>query len=256
MVVALVSASIFATGTGMTTENLKVYNRADILSDDTESYVPTARNLTLTLTDSAGNVIDETSSIVSYDIVNYGNLIKRFVVGDSDPIDIADKFYDIVPISAFADSIEYTDPTFVGDETIDGRSVKVYSIEIGIDPNAFFYGASPSGTLVGYDKSDDDYDGDAVVKVYVDSTTGGLVRAEWTLFFNPGLGISKETYDMVVDYDTVEIDGTEVAVATKVTIDGSYRTATNTSLIYDAASFTLEDELSGYVYLDDFERTW
>lgn len=256
LLIALFAAtSVFASGTGMTTENIRTYNKGDLLYDKSESYLPETRELSLVYTDGSGNILDEFETTLSYEYLSNGNNIKRYTVGDADVRDMVDKFYDIKMIDVFNDWIatDAVDLSFVSETTLDGVSVKNYHAEVALDQNVFFFNSLKSGSIIGYE--DGDFNGDVTLDLTLESETGAPVKAVWTIYYNPGVGISKTDHVITVEYADFNIDGEVYRLPAVTTIEGDITFSSSVSGVRDVAEYVLTDTASDYTYVKEYSRS-
>ncbi len=254
IVTLLTVPSVFATVYG--TENVSIWNKADEIADDSVSYVATSRDITLESLDEEGNVIKTDMAAISAIPANYGSRILRTIAGESDAVAFTDNFYDGSIITPFNDNLYDLDAKYLRDEVVNGVATKVYEASIALDKNLFFFSDpyKESGDIIGYDFDEKETNDDLVVTIWLDASTGALVKQENNYTYNVGLSNSKVSFKQTVLYGTAETSDGLVSLPSSVTTSGIVDENTKSPSIYNRVNFLITDLLDGYVDTENYKH--
>ncbi len=254
IVTLLTVPSVFATVYG--TENVSIWNKADEIADNSVSYVATSRDITLESLDEAGNVIKTDVASISATPANYGSRILRTIAGESDAVAFTDNFYDGSIITPFNDDLYDLDATYLRDEVVNGTDTKVYEVSIALDKNLFFFSDpyKESGDIIGYDFDEDETNDDLVVTLWLDASTGALVKQENNYTYNVGISSSKVNFKQTVLYSSFETKDGLVSLPVSITTSGIVDESTKAPSIYNRVSFLITDLLDGYVDTENYKH--
>ncbi len=234
VVLILSSAGLFAA------DGDSAYFYADKAADSTESYIALQRDAVATFTNRSGEVVETAEASAEYTLANYGNLIERYVSGDKTIFSLLDNYYDGYVLTPFNDDIKEVSKSYKGTEVVDGTLCNVFSVDIALNENLFFFGATDKGDLIGWDSDEKEADGDMNITIYTDSNDNTLVKQ---INNYEDLGITQ-----VITYSKVEVDGKKLSLPATVTTTGVVREKAGASYIYDTMRFSITETFSDYVY--------
>lgn len=216
------------------------YFYADKAADSTESYMALKRDAAATYTNRAGEVVETAEASAEYELANYGNLIERYIKGDKNIFTLLDNYYDGYVLTPFNDDIVEVSKTYKGTEDVDGTLCNVYSVDISLYENLFFFDAADKGELLGWDSEEKEPDGDMNITIYTDCSDNTLVKQVNTY---EDLGISQ-----VITYSKFNVDGKSVSLPSTVTTTGVIKEKAGEASIYDTQRFSITETFSDYVY--------
>lgn len=237
-VAALAATSLFAANTYES--GLMYYANESI--DASDEYVAQSREATIEFTAVDGSTYETKSASATYALKNYGRNIQRSISGDSEVFALLDSIYDGYVMTPFNDAVISYDYDQLDNQVVDGIDCDVYEFEAALDSNSFFAGSRP-GQVLGYDNADDDYDGDVIMTVYLDATTGQLVRQVAAIEVDSTL-----SYTQTTDFTSFEADGDTITVPATVVTEGQIKNASGA--VTDVTSFKASETFSDYALAD------
>lgn len=239
--VALVSMiSLFAADTW---ESGTLFH-TNALVDAGDECIATTRSVQIEYHNSNGERIDESSATAYYTLRNHGSRIERQISGDRDVFALLDTIYDGYVMTPFNDSIYSYDHDRLEDQDVEGILCEVYRFEVAMDLNTLHAGRA-AGKLIGWDEEEGEEDGDIVMTLYVDPSSGLIVRQDMHIEL-PG----NSYVDQSACFELQEIDGTTVMVPTSVVTSGRLQKASNAPAVLDAVYFSALETFSGYQMAD------
>ena len=245
----LITSTLFASGSS---DGKTTWFNANKKADAASYYTPTSRLSEVTYFSLSGEEITSESAEATYSLSNYGNVIKRSISGDSSVYTLLDKIYDGYILTPFEDEIAKLDKEYVGEETVDGVNCDVFSVEVALDKNLFFFGSSNSGEIIGYDSDEDDFDGSMTILIYINKESNEIVKqvATYTsLDTLPDLEIVQTT-----TYSSFDIEGESITLPSTVVTEGSYKEKAGSSSVYDITSFIATENYTSYQYNKNYDH--
>ena len=198
--VALVSMiSLFAADTW---ESGTLYH-TNTLVDGSDEYIATTRSVHIEYRNSNGEEIDESSATAYYTLKNHGSQIERQLSGDRDVFALLDTIYDGYVMTPFNDGIYSYDHDQLEDMDVDGVLCEVYRFEVAMDLNTLHAGRA-MGELIGWDEEEGEENGDIVMTLYVDPSSGLIVRQDMHIELP---GVSPEDVNIRVADNVLTISG-------------------------------------------------
>lgn len=212
-----------------------IYKNAGNAVDDCYGYQAGKKDIEWSISYSDGTEKDSGEIEVTYEMTHYGRNLKVTSVGDDEVLSALNSLYTLQVLTPFDDAIIESDFEYLGQESVDGKTANVFSVDVAFDVAALEYGADESGTITGYD-SDGDLDGSANMKIWVDATTGVILKQENSF--------SDLDATQSIAYTVLE-DGSSVPSTVDTVL--SYRTWIN-GKTYSDFILTAHDVLSGYFF--------
>lgn len=252
-VLLVTTAALFASGA---TETDKLWFHANKAADNSVSFLPGTRTIDMQTFDASGNVL-ETSQVTVYQTpVNYGRYLDNRVVGDTAALDILNRFFDGGVVTPFEDNLFDMDYDVVGTEVVNGLTCTVYEVEMAFDRALPTYDPNyeASGEIVGWDFSNDDFDGDITATIWVDQESKALVKLvnDWKL----SEVMSKGNLSLIqtVDYEISTIDGETISLPSTIATTGKLTQRQGGSGYYAITEFAINEVQSDFFYNAKFAR--
>lgn len=243
--VALVSMiSLFAADTW---ESGTLFH-TNTLVDGSDEYIATTRSVQIEYRNSNGEGIGESSATAYYTLKNHGSLIERQLSGDRDVFALLDTIYDGYVMTPFNDGIYSYDHDRLEDMDVDGVLCEVYRFEVAMDLNTLHAGRA-TGELIGWDEEEGEEDGDIVMTLYVDPSSGLIIRQDMHIEL-PG----NSYVDQSAWFELQEIDGATVMVPTQAETSGRLQKASNAPDVLDSVYFSALETFSGYQMADGWHE--
>lgn len=164
----------------------KLWNKADAIMDASESYIPRIRRISYKETDGKGNVVYADQAVVLIEGSHNDRFLAVREFGDNKVLKLMNRFTDGLILTPFNDNLYDMDFAYTGvDETIQDKSTTVYTFSMAYDVALPYYDPnySESGTIVGWDVDDDDFDGNVTGMLWIDKITGAPRKMETSYLF-------------------------------------------------------------------------
>jgi hypothetical protein len=156
-----------------------LWSKADVIADASETYLPGVRQIAYQETDGKGNTVYADQVVALLEGTHDGRYISVREFGDEAIFDLMDRYTDGMVITPFVDNLYAVEYTYTGvNETVNGKSADVYTFQIALDSNLLQYDPNytASGTILGWDSDDDEFDGTLAGTIWLDRVTGAPVK--------------------------------------------------------------------------------
>ncbi len=181
VVILLVVAAGSLSASAMTEDDagLALWSKANTIADASESYLPGVRQISYQETDGKGNTVYADQAVALLEGVLGGRYIQVREFGDEAIFNLMDRYTDGLVLTPFVDNLYAVDHTYTGvSESVNGKSTDVYTFKMALDSSLLQYDPNyaASGTLLGWDSDEDDYDGTLSGTIWLDRVTGAPVK--------------------------------------------------------------------------------
>ena len=164
---ALTAASLMAAGV---TEEESLLKEAEALYKSAKPQMRDAKMETLGLDGAAVGTSEARADYV------WGRTAKRIIMGDEKIFALLDGVYDGILYTPITDRSDHeaSEIKYLRDEVIDGKNAAIYSIEIAVDEEVFFYNTLQNTNIIGGD-STDGTDGTLLYELAIDRATAEII---------------------------------------------------------------------------------
>lgn len=179
ILLVMVTGSASASAMGETGTSATLWNTADAIADTSEQYLPGVRRISYQETDGKGSVVYADQAVVLLESMNDGRYIQVREFGDQAVFDLIGRYTDGLVLTPFTDNLYDMDYTDTGiTEMINGKSAEVFTYAMAYDANLPYYDPNyeTSGTIVGWDSDEEDYDGTIIGTIWIDKLTGAPMK--------------------------------------------------------------------------------
>ena len=179
--ILLVAAAGSLSASAMTEDDAgsALWGKANTIADASESYLPGVRQISYQETDGKGNTVYADQAVALLEGVLSGRYIQVREFGDEAIFDLMDRYTDGLVLTPFVDNLYAVDYSYTGvSESVNGKSTDVYTFKMALDSSLLQYDPNytASGTLLGWDSDDDDFDGTCTGTIWLDRVTGAPVK--------------------------------------------------------------------------------
>jgi len=161
-----------------------LWNKAEKIADSSESQIPGIRRISYKETDGKGNIVYTDQAVVLIEGVNHDRYLAVRKFGNEKVLDLMARYTDGIVLTPFNDNLYDVDYSYTGiDEIIQGEPTAVYTFSMAYDASLPFYDPNyrASGTILGWDSDDDDFDETIRGTIWLDKISGTPRKME-TLF--------------------------------------------------------------------------
>ncbi len=247
------TAALFASGA---TETDKLWFYADKVADNSVLFLPGTRTIELQTFDASGDVLKTSASTVYQTPVNYGRYIENRITGDTDTVELLNRFFDGGVLTPFEDNLYDMDYDAVGTEIINGRTCTVYEVNMAFDSALLTYDPvyRASGEILGWNSDDDDFDDAITATIWVDQETNALVKLVNKWKINDVMSKGKLSIIQTVEYEISMIDAEVISLPSTITTTGKLTQRQDGSGYYTVTDFAINEVQSDFFYNEKFAR--
>ena len=212
----LLTATVGAAAMDEIPNEKTLWNKAEKIADASESQIPGIRRISYKETDGKGNVVYADQAVVLMEGSHNNRYLTVRDFGNDKVLSLMARYTDGMVLTPFNDNLYDVDYSYTGvDETIQGKTTAVYSFSMAYDAALPFYDPNyrASGTILGWDFEEDDFDGTIAGSLWLDKISGAPRKMEtsYVLEDNTQAGTLKLTQTVYFTYENSFILPTQIS---------------------------------------------